>query len=140
MKTELITTIFAAVVGVLISFFVCNLLVGQISSVSFTTIDSNVDANLSDPNPEVFNYKALNPTVEVYVGDCAEYDANGDCVQQVTEEEIIDLETTTTEEENQTQPGTGGNNQNQNNQNQNNQNNQNQINPTNQESANGSTN
>ena len=84
-KTDLATSIVAAIVGVLLSYFICNLLVSPIEDVSFKTIDSSVSTELTDPNPEVFNYKALNPTVEVYVGDCAEYNDNKECVEEVTE-------------------------------------------------------
>lgn len=69
MKTELATAIAAAVVGVLISFFICNLFIGQIEEVSFNTLESSTNTDLADPDPEVFNYKSLNPTVEVYVGE-----------------------------------------------------------------------
>ena len=75
MKTELITAIGAAIVGVLIAFFVTNLFLGKIEDVTVKTVDSSVSADLADPDPEVFNYKALNPTVEVYVGDGE--DSNG---------------------------------------------------------------
>ena len=92
MKAELATAVGAAIAGVLIAFFVTNMFIGEIEDVEVKTVDSIVSADLADPDPEVFNYKALNPTVEVYVGDCAEYDASGMCIQQVTEEDIIDLE------------------------------------------------
>lgn len=68
MKAELTTSIITAVVGALIAYFVCNIFVGAPGEVTFKTVES-VDISLEEPNPEVFNYKALNPTVEVYVGD-----------------------------------------------------------------------
>ena len=69
MKTDLASSIGAAIAGVLIAYFICNLFIGPIDDFTIKTVDSSVDASLVDPNPEVFNYKALNPTVEVYVGD-----------------------------------------------------------------------
>ena len=42
-------------------------------------IDESISTDLSEPNTEVFNYRALNPTVEVYI-DCTNYDASGSCV------------------------------------------------------------
>ncbi|MBQ3297111.1 hypothetical protein IJH01_03265 [Candidatus Saccharibacteria bacterium] len=93
MKTELATAIGSAIVGILIAFFITNIFIGEIEEVTVKTVDSTISTELADPNPEIFNYKALNPTVEVYVGDCAEYDASGECIEQVTEEDIIDLET-----------------------------------------------
>ena len=69
MKTELFTAIGAAIAGVLIAFFVTNLFIGEIEDVTIKTVDGTVSTDLAEPDPEVFNYKALNPTVEVYVGE-----------------------------------------------------------------------
>ena len=70
MKTDLFTSIGIAIVGAVIGFFICNLLLGPIEQISFKSVSTNVDANLAEPNVDVFNYKALNPTVEVFVGNC----------------------------------------------------------------------
>ncbi len=72
MKSDLATSIAIAIVGVLIAYFTCNLLTGEIPGFSFSAIDSSTSsdfADLAEPNPEIFNYKAINPTVEVYVGN-----------------------------------------------------------------------
>jgi hypothetical protein len=69
MKAELATAIGTAIMGILIAFFVTNIFIGDIEPVNVKTVDSNVSTELSDPDPEIFNYKALNPTVEVYVGN-----------------------------------------------------------------------
>ena len=87
MKSELFTAIVAAVAGVLISYFVCNLFIGEIEPVPVKTVENEISTELSDPNPEVFNYKALNPTVEIFIGDCTEYDASGVCVDGTTNNE-----------------------------------------------------
>ena len=91
MKTDLFTAIIAAVVGVLIAFFATNALMGPIESVTFQTLEDEVNANLADPDPEIFNYRALNPTVEVYVGDCDEYNDFGECVEP-DDESVINVE------------------------------------------------
>ena len=80
MKTDLFTSIAAAIAGVLIAYFVTNLFLGPIEDVSYKTVQSTVSADIADPDPEVFNYKAINPTVEVYVGECDEADL--DCLNQ----------------------------------------------------------
>lgn len=80
MKTDLATAIIAAVIGTLVAFFITDQFLGPISDVTFKTIDSSIDTELIEPDPEVFNYRALNPTVEVYVGDCDEYNEFGECV------------------------------------------------------------
>ena len=87
MKSELATAIGTAIAGVIISYILCGFLIGEIEPVSFNTVDTSVNADLIDPSPEVFNYKALNPTVEVYVGNCEETDASGQCIEQVKNEE-----------------------------------------------------
>ncbi len=83
-KTDLLMSIFAAVLGVVIAFFVTNLFIGPVKDFSYKTIESTVDADLTDPDPEIFNYQALNPTVEVYVGECKEFSQYGECVETET--------------------------------------------------------
>ena len=83
MKTDLATSIGVAIAGILISYFMCNLFVGSIEDVSIKTVDSSFSTEIIEPNPEVFNYRAINPTVEVYVGDsenCTEFDDDGECL------------------------------------------------------------
>ena len=104
-KTDLFTSIVAAIAGVLIAFFVTNLFIGPIEDVSYKKVSSGVNADIADPNPEIFNYKALNPTVEVYVGECVEYNQYGECVEvsTETEEEVV--------EENEVEENNGENNE-----------------------------
>lgn len=80
MKTDLATSIGMAVLGAVLAFVVCNLLFGEIEDVTFKTINGKVDTSVTMPNEEVFNYKALNPTVEVFVGNCTVYDSYGNCL------------------------------------------------------------
>ena len=87
MKKDLATAIGTAVIGVILSYFICNLLIPPIESVKYKTIDATVSTSLAEPNPEVFNYKSLNPTVEVFVGTCDEYGENGECID--ASDEII---------------------------------------------------
>lgn len=97
MKTDLFTSIVAAIAGVLIAYFVANMFIGPIEEVTYPTVDSAVNASLADPNPEVFNYRALNPTVEVYVGECEEYDEFGECVEvEEYTEEVVEEDTAST--------------------------------------------
>ena len=80
MKTDLATSIAMALFGAIVAFVICNMFFGEIQDVSFKTISGNVDTSLLTPDEEIFNYKALNPTVEVYVGDC-ETDPYGNCIE-----------------------------------------------------------
>ncbi len=86
MKTDLISSIGVAIVGAVIAYFVCNMFIGPLESFSFSALDSSskISADVEQPNVEVFNYKALNPTVEVYVGDCQEY-VDGECVDDTNQ-------------------------------------------------------
>lgn len=99
MKNDLATSIIAAVVGVVAAYFICNFLLPAGDTVSFSTVDETVTADLATPNPEIFNYKALNPTVEVYIGNCTNRNQYGECVDESSEqiEEGIIVEEGTTE-------------------------------------------
>lgn len=85
MKTDLLTTVVIAIVGALGGFFITNLLMGDIQSVSVKTLEDGVTSELAEPDPEIFNYRALNPTVEVYVGDCDNYNEYGECTEDVSD-------------------------------------------------------
>lgn len=85
MKNDLLTTIVIAIVGLVGGFFVTSMLMGEIKSVSVKNIAEGVNADLADPDPEVFNYRALNPTVQVYVGDCDKRDEFGECIEDNTD-------------------------------------------------------
>lgn len=93
MRTDLVTSVGLAIVGVLISFFIANTLMGEIESVSFQTIENPVSAEVAEPDPEIFNSQAINPTVEVCVGTC---DANS----SDSSDEESDDENSENEEEN----------------------------------------
>ena len=87
MKFSLFTTIGVAIIGVILSFVITNAVVPQLEDYSFKVIDKAQDSDNSydyssydAPDNEVFNYEALNPTVEVYVGDCQQVDENNNCV------------------------------------------------------------
>lgn len=100
LKTDLATSIIAAVIGVVISYVICNLLLPPLENVTFNTLSSSNNYTLVEPNDDVFNFRALNPTVEVYVGDCSEYDENGECKDNITS---VSEDETTTEDETQTE-------------------------------------
>lgn len=84
MQKDLITSVAVAVLGVVISYFVCNIFVGEIEPVQVKTINSSVSPTVAEPDPDVFNYKSIDPTVEVYIGgnsdSCTQLNAAGECV------------------------------------------------------------
>lgn len=100
MKSELATAIIAAIAGVLIAYFVTNIFMGEISPITFKTVDSSVSADLADPDPEVFNYKALNPTVEIYIG--------ADQTEDQTDDQAADQSDDQTDDQSEDQTDTEG--------------------------------
>lgn len=84
MQKDLFTSIGTAILGAIIAFFVCNMFLSPIEPVKFKTVETSVSADVATPSSEVFNYRALNPTVEVYVGDCQEYNELGECIDDET--------------------------------------------------------
>lgn len=104
MKTDLFTSIVAAVLGVGVSFLICNVLLPEIEPVSFKKLsNASSDYSLTEPDVNVFNYRALNPTVEVYVGDCTEYDSFGNCIDEQNQDDTED-DTYDDEDEEDTNP------------------------------------
>lgn len=81
MKADLATAVISAIVGVLLAYFLTSgLILQDPKPVTIKTLNNSVSTNLDEPSVEVFNYRALNPTVEVYI-DCSNYDADGSCVE-----------------------------------------------------------
>lgn len=83
MKADITTAVVSAIVGIIVAYLITNNLIlgSSIKPISVKTLTTSVSTNLDEPNPEVFNYRALNPTVEVYIG-CQTYDASGSCAEQ----------------------------------------------------------
>lgn len=86
MKKDLVTAVIAAIAGTVISYLVVNgLFLSAPKPVSIKKLDQEITSSLDDPSAEVFNYRAINPTVEVYI-DCTNYDAEGVCIDGSTTE------------------------------------------------------
>ncbi len=83
MKQDLATSVFAAVIGALVAYFVCNMFLPALEDVTFSTIGETEVFNLAEPDTEVFNFRSVNPTVEVYVGNCIDLGENGVCNDNV---------------------------------------------------------
>ena len=69
-KTDIAMIILIASMSMLVSYFVVNAILGdsQSSSVNVKTIDP-IGATVEDPDPRIFNDDAINPTVEVFIGE-----------------------------------------------------------------------
>lgn len=80
MKKDLLTAVITAIVGVALAYFIVGgVFLKEPAPVVIKTLTTAVDNTVSEPNPEIFNYRAVNPTVEVYI-DCTNYDINGSCL------------------------------------------------------------
>ncbi len=89
MKNDLATSTLEAIVGVVAAFFLVNMFFEEIQDVSISSVDPNLNINMAEPDPDIFNFLSINPTVEVYVGDCNEVnDETGECVEEESEDEL----------------------------------------------------
>lgn len=78
-QSDIVTLILIAGIGTLAAFFACNAILGDPNEakVEFKTVSRVIDSEVKMPDPEIFNSGAINPTIEVYVGDCEDIDQNG---------------------------------------------------------------
>ena len=78
-QSDIFTLILIAGIGTLAAFFLCNAIMGDPddAKTEFKRLSNVISADLSVPDPEIFNSTAINPTIEVYVGDCEDIDHNG---------------------------------------------------------------
>ena len=69
-RTDIAMIIVIASVSVLVSYLVANTLLGSTKNEAVTvkTIDAITD-QVDEPDERVFNKDAVNPTVEVYIGE-----------------------------------------------------------------------
>lgn len=89
-KFDLVSAILAFCVCIGIAFFVTNLLINNlnpIEPVSFKTVKSAVSGKVGSPSEDIFNYTAINPTVEVCVGCVDESDIEPEDESDELEEE-----------------------------------------------------
>ena len=77
-QSDIVSVVLIALIGTLAAYFMVQLLLPapEDNPVTFKTVEV-VDSKLQEPNPEVFSERAINPTVEVYVGACEDVDQNG---------------------------------------------------------------
>lgn len=77
-QSDVFSIIIIATVGTLAAYFAVNSILGDpnLRSVQIKTLE-DISSSLTAPDPELFNANAINPTVEVYVGDCEDIDGNG---------------------------------------------------------------
>lgn len=78
-RSDIYSLVLIAGIGTLASFLACNAILGDPNEakVEFTTVREVLTSELASPDEEIFNSTAINPTIEVYVGDCEDIDQNG---------------------------------------------------------------
>lgn len=69
MKQDISTSVVVGIIGIVVAYFAFSFILPAIDNVKFSVLNSDTSANLEEPNKEVFNYRAVNPTVEVYIGN-----------------------------------------------------------------------
>ena len=69
-KSDIAMIILIASISVLIAYFVAKAIVGDVQNetVKVKTTDA-ISTNITEPDKSVFNTNAINPTVEVIIGD-----------------------------------------------------------------------
>lgn len=78
-QSDIFSIVLVASIGAFGAFFVCQALMDDPNEaqIEFKTVRNVITASLVQPDAEVFNSTAINPTIEVYVGDCEDIDQNG---------------------------------------------------------------
>ncbi len=101
MKTDLFTSIVIFIVGAAVAFVATNMIVPGLDDFDIKTVNVNTNTSLTEPDIEVFNYRAINPTVEVYVGDGDDNVANPeDNPENAPEDSNASNENDTSEDDN----------------------------------------
>ncbi len=75
-QSDIFTVVLVASIGTIAAFIILNMFLKVPESAKVKTIDV-IESSLAQPDPEMYNIDAINPTVEVYVGDCQDADQNG---------------------------------------------------------------
>lgn len=105
-QSDIFSIILVAGIGVFAAFLLCNSLMGDpnAASTKFTALNGVIESELVTPDAEVFNGTAINPTIEVYVGDCEDVDRNG----ILDEAELAACSTVDVEQTEEGAEGSGG--------------------------------
>ena len=100
-QSDIFTIVIIALVGTLAAFFGVSSFLGDPdkASVEIVTVQ-DVSASLTEPDSELFNSHAINPTVEVYVGNCEDVDHNG----ILSQAELIQCNGTSEDTDDEEQP------------------------------------
>ena len=99
-RSDIITIALVAVIGLFCTYFLGQAIIGDPNEATASVkVIEPITVDLVNPDSEVFNENAINPTVEVYVGVCKDLDQNG---------HIDDAEQANCNNENSANPDEGG--------------------------------
>ena len=77
-QSDIFTIIIIASIGMVGAFVASNAILGNPDELTMKHKNiSPISTEVVEPDPETFNRDAINPTVEVYVGQCEDVDQNG---------------------------------------------------------------
>ena len=115
-NTDIAMIILVASISVVVSYFLGNAILGDPNErVETVNYMNKIDSGIEEPDVETFNAYALNPTVEVYVGNCGPLEewneAKHVCVpkeglNQKTSDDDTDADTDTTDDSDSTDTDT----------------------------------
>ena len=102
-NTDIALVVMIALVTTVAAYFLGNAILGDpnnnVTTVSYIDV---IDSDVDEPDVESFNIDALNPTVEVYVGNCGPmevWDANAKVCRSKIEDSSNTSSDTTEDEE-----------------------------------------
>lgn len=77
-RSDITLIIVCSIIGLFISYYAVNTIAGPASELTAKIKRPNtIKSSLAEIDPEVFNYGAVNPTIEVYIGSCVDSNQNG---------------------------------------------------------------
>lgn len=104
MKKDLITIVITAIAGFLAAYFITNMIFPGLENFTFKNLTDAANFSITEPSEDIFNFRAINPTVEVYVGQCKEYNAAGECIESFTEEDIVESDPSASDDSSSEEP------------------------------------
>lgn len=98
-QSDIFTIVVVASIGMLTAFLVGNAIFGDpnLEKVEFKKV-REISSDIMQPDPELFNREAINPTVEVEVGVCEDTNGNG-ILDQDERDKCLGVEDDGTDEE-----------------------------------------
>jgi hypothetical protein len=103
-QSDITTVILIGVIGLVVSYILVNTLLPEMAVVSYKGIEP-IDTVLAEPDSEVFNIDAINPTLETYIGSC---DTDRDGVVSTQEAALCDTAPTTPTDDGSGSQSSGG--------------------------------